>query len=99
MIGRATYGNPWVLKEIVEHFKGKEFAGPKTLLEKIPTIKKQIELACAFKGERVGMIEMRKHLANYITGIPNAASLRFDLVRVSTKQEALNLLEKITSEL
>ncbi len=99
MIGRATYGNPWILKEIVEHFKGNTFKGPQTLLEKIPTVKKQIELACAFKGERIGMIEMRKHLANYITGIPNAAHFRFDLVRVNTKKEALDLLDKITREL
>ena len=42
---------------------------------------------------------MRKHLANYITGIPNAAHFRFDLVRVSTQKEALDLLDKIAREL
>ena len=99
MIGRATYGNPWILKEIVEHFKGNKFKGPQTLIEKIPTIKHQIKLACEFKGEKVGMLEMRKHLANYIKDIPNAAHYRFDLVRVSTIQDALDKLDEIANNL
>ena len=99
MIGRGTYGNPWLLKEIIEHFKGKHFRGPKDLLSKIPTIKHQIKLACEFKGERVGMLEMRKHLANYIKDIPGASQYRFDLVRVSTEQDALNILNEISEKL
>ena len=98
MIGRATYGNPWILKEIVEHFKGNKFTGPKKLIEKIPTIKHQISLACEFKGERVGMLEMRKHLANYIKDIPGASKNRFDLVRVSTEQDALDILNEISEK-
>ncbi len=99
MIGRATYGNPWIMKEIVEHFKGNKFVGPKNLIDKIPTIKHQISLACEFKGERVGMLEMRKHLANYIKDIPGASKYRFDLVRVSTEQDALDILNEISKNL
>ena len=99
MIGRATYGNPWILKEIIEHFKGNQYEGPKDLISKIPTIKHQIKLACQFKGERVGMLEMRKHLANYIKDIPGASKYRFDLVRVSTEQDALNILKEISEQL
>lgn len=95
MIGRATYGNPWVMKEIADGFKGISFHGPKTFQEKLPTIKEQLKLAVDFKGERVGMIEMRKHLANYIKDFSNASKYRFDLVRVETLQDALNILSEI----
>jgi len=95
MIGRATYGNPWVMKEIAEGFKGNKYIGPKTFHEKLPTIKEQLKLAVDFKGERVGMLEMRKHLANYIKDFPNASKYRFDLVRVETIQDAMNILNEI----
>ncbi len=99
MIGRATYGNPWVMKEIVEGFKGNTYNGPKTFLEKLPTIYNQLRLAVDFKGERVGILEMRKHLANYIKDFPGASKYRFELVRVNTEQEAVNILEEIKKSL
>jgi len=99
MIGRATYGNPWFMAEVEAFFNGTEFTPPTTLAEKLPMIIKQCELACEFKGERVGMMEMRKHLANYIHGIPNAAKYRFELVRVDTKQQAIDSLNRIIEEI
>jgi nifR3 family TIM-barrel protein len=98
MIGRATYGNPWFMAEVEAHFQGTEYTPPKTLSDKLPMIIKQCELACEFKGERVGMMEMRKHLANYIYGIPNAAKYRFELVRVETMQQAIDALNRIIEE-
>ncbi len=99
MIGRATYGNPWVMREIVEGFKGNHIQSPKTFLEKLPTIKQQIQLAINFKGEKIGMLEMRKHLANYIKDFPQASQYRFQLVRVNSQQEALNILTEIQEKL
>ncbi len=98
MIGRATYGNPWFMAEVEAYFNGTEYHPPKTLAEKLPMIMKQCELACEYKGERVGMMEMRKHLANYVHSIPNAGKYRFELVRVETKEQAYDALNKIIEE-
>jgi tRNA-dihydrouridine synthase B len=98
MIGRATYGNPWFMAEVEAYFKGETYESPKTLAEMLPMVIEQCELACEFKGEKVGMMEMRKHLANYIHSIPNAAKYRFELVRVETKQQAIDSLKRIIEE-
>ncbi len=95
MIGRGTYGNPWIMKEVQAYFDGKEYKGPTTLEEKLPTILRQAKLACEFKGEKKGIIEMRKHLSNYIHGFKNASKYRFRLVRVNT----LNEIEEIFNEI
>jgi len=95
MVGRATFGNPWVMEEISAYMNGREYTPPKTFQEKLPLILKQIELACEFKGEDRAMIEMRKHLGNYVGGFQNASKYRFDLVRVKSKQEAIDLLQEI----
>lgn len=95
MVGRATYGNPWLMGEIQSYFEGTEFTRPQTFEEKIPMIIKQCELATEFKGERVGMLEMRKHLANYIHGVRGASQFRFRLVRVETLDDAKQILEEV----
>jgi tRNA-dihydrouridine synthase B len=95
MVGRATFGNPWIMAEISHFLQGKEYTPPKNFQEKLPMILKQLELACEFKGEDRGILEMRKHLGNYVGGFKNASKYRFDLVRVSSKQEAIDILHEI----
>jgi tRNA-dihydrouridine synthase B len=95
MIGRATYGNPWIMKEVQAYFDGIEFKGPQTLEEKLPTIMRQCKLASEFKGEKRGVIEMRKHLSNYIHGFKNASKFRFRLVRVNTVKDIEEIFEEI----
>lgn len=92
MVGRATFGNPWVMAEIAAAFDGKPFTAP-TWSEKLPWIKRHAELSCEFKGEKWGMLEMRKHLAWYIRGIPNASEMRAKLIRVETLKEGFEVLE------
>ena len=95
MVGRATFGNPWVMAEISAFLNGEEYTSPQTFQEKLPMILTQLELACEFKGEDIAMLEMRKHLGNYVGGFTNASKYRFDLVRVKSKQEAIDILNEI----
>lgn len=95
MVGRATFGNPWVMAEISAFLNGEEYISPQTFQEKLPMILTQLELACEFKGEDIAMLEMRKHLGNYVGGFTNASKYRFDLVRVKSKQEAIDILNEI----
>ncbi|MEK7524165.1 MAG: tRNA-dihydrouridine synthase [Patescibacteria group bacterium] len=92
MVGRGTFGNPWIFCEILAAFAGKPYQAP-TLLEKLPTIARHLELSCQFKGEKWGILEMRKHLAWYIRGIPHASELRCKLVTVTSQKETMAILE------
>ena len=77
--------------DVVAAFNGKPYTPP-TLEEKIPWIIRHIQLSCDFKGEQWGMVEMRKHLAWYIKGIPHASEYRQKLITVSKKDEAVEVL-------
>ncbi len=93
MVGRGTFGNPWVMREICDALAGKEIPVlPKTFLEKLPMILEHCEISVAVKGERLGMLEMRRHLSSYVKGFDGASDLRGKLVRVETLSEAKSLL-------
>ena len=91
MIGRAAVMNPWIFREIENRLVGKTSRTPQTLTAKIPIILRHTELMVQEKGEKRGMLEMRKFLANYVRAEPGAKKLRAKLVRV----EKLAELEKI----
>lgn len=114
MVGRGTFGNPWVMKDIEEAFKKSQILNPKSEIgkrpkdqnnkdsrptierlsfeEKIPLILQHCELAVEVKGERRGMLEMRRHLASYVKGIDGASELRAKLVRVEKLEEVKGIL-------
>lgn len=101
MVGRGTFGNPWVMRDIVRalhvgacdsHAPTSSTVGTMTFAEKIPMILEHCELAVRVKGERRGMLEMRRHLSSYIKGFDGAAALRSKLVRVESLAEAKFLL-------
>lgn len=94
MVGRATFGNPWVLCEIAAAFANTPFTSP-TFQEKLELISRHIDLACAFKGEKWGMLEMRKHLAWYIRGIPHASAFRQKLVVASSRCEVFDIFREL----
>ncbi len=94
MVGRGTMGNPWLLKEIRDALsKQSESVTPITLQEKIPFILRHCELAVRHKGERRGIVEMRRHFAGYVKGFDGAKEMRMRLMTA----ESLNDVEGILS--
>lgn len=92
MVGRGTVGNPWLMAALAAHIEGRPYTFPTTLAERLPVILKHAALACATKGEAVGMREMRKYLAGYVRGEPGARELRSRLVVVETYAAAEEML-------
>ncbi|UPA22244.1 tRNA dihydrouridine synthase DusB [Candidatus Peribacteria bacterium] len=96
MVGRGTFGNPWVMRDIVDALtlgKGSaDSSAPRTFEEKIPMILEHCELAVKIKGEQKGMLEMRRHLASYVKGFDGASDMRQKLVRVETFAGAKEIL-------
>jgi tRNA-dihydrouridine synthase B len=95
MIGRGALGNPWIFSEIFAWLDGKQWS-PLLLREKLPWIFRHAELLVETKGERVGMLEMRKHLASAIKGIPGASELRQRCVRVEKLCDVKEILDEIS---
>jgi len=98
MVGRATYGNPWIMAEIAASFKNKKYTPPSEIKEKISVILKHAKLNTEAKGEKYGVLEMRKHLAAYIKGFTKASKYRGKLVMVTTFKEIEEILGEIASE-
>lgn len=95
MVGRGTFGNPWVMREVSDalRIENEGIVSPHiTFQEKIPFILEHCELAVLIKGEQRGMLEMRRHLSSYVKGFDGASQMRQKLVRVETLSEAREIL-------
>ena len=97
MIGRAAIGYPWIFREI-KHFldTGQHLAAP-SIEERVAACKKHLDGSMAWKGERLGILEMRRHYANYLKGFPNIKEFRARLVISLDKNELYEILEEVNA--
>lgn len=87
MIGRASLGNPWIFKEIIEYLETGKKIDKISLQEKLNTILRHIEMEVKLKGEIVAVKEMRKHIIWYIKGMENNAKIKEKISTIKTKNE------------
>ena len=95
MIGRAAIGYPWIFKEIKHYFATGELLPPPTIADRVEAVRLHLEGSVEWKGERHGILEMRRHYANYFKGVPNFKEYRKQLVTIDSYeglQEQLNLI-------
>ncbi len=98
MIGRASIGNPWFFNQIKHFIKtGEELALP-TISERVEVVKKHFSMSLEWKGEHEGIVEMRRHYANYFKGIPDFKPYRMKLVTSLDSEEIFNTLSEIKHE-
>jgi tRNA-dihydrouridine synthase B len=76
MVGRGAMGNPWIFREIKHYFATGNKLSPPTNQEKLDIMQRHLTLAIEFYGERLGILEMRKHFAWYLKGLPHSASVK-----------------------
>jgi tRNA-dihydrouridine synthase B len=97
MIGRAAIGYPWIFNEIKHYFKTGEHLPKPTIKNRVEVCKTHLQKSVEWKGEKLGLLEMRNHYANYFKGIPNFKETRTKLVTLDTSLAVLELLENISS--
>lgn len=97
MIGRAAIGNPWVFREIKHFLKTGETMAAPTLEDRVEAVKTHLERSIEWKGERLGILEMRRHYANYFKGVPHFKDTRVKLVTLDDAQELFAVLDEIPS--
>ena len=100
MIGRAAIGAPWFFREVKHFFATGERLAPPTMAERVEAAREHFERSCAWKGDRLGVVEMRRHYANYFKGIDHFREHRLELVTLEdpdalrAKLDALARLER-----
>ena len=97
MIGRAAIGNPWVFNEIKHYMKTGEHRAPPSIEDRAAAAKEHLVRSLEWKGERLGIVEMRRHYANYFKGIPHFKETRMQLVTNDKVDELLDILDGIAS--
>jgi tRNA-dihydrouridine synthase len=95
MVARAVYGNPWIFKEIKHYLKTGELIPPPHLQERIRIARIQLHKSCEWKGERRGVIELRKHWADYFKGYPHFKPFRQKMMELESLDEVNLLLNEI----
>ena len=98
MIGRASIGSPWVFNEIKHYVKTGDHLAPPNMAERIEAVNMHFESSLDWKGERLGIVEMRRHYANYFKGIPDFKKHRLDLVTFDTADEIRDKLKFIADQ-
>ena len=97
MIGRAAIGNPWIFNEIKHYFCTGEKLEKPNIKEKIKICKQHLIHSIDWKGENLGIAEMKRHYPNYFRGIPNFKPFRIKLVTSENLNEILDTLDKIST--
>ena len=95
MIGRAAIGYPWIFREVKHFLKTGQHLPPSTFEERLSVCRTHFEKSVAWKGDKVGVFEMRRHYAQYFRGLPDFKPWRTQLVNAGTPEEVYNLLEQI----
>ncbi len=95
MIGRATYGRPWIFKEIKHYLETGELMPTLNVIQRVDLAKEHLSKSLEIKGGRTGILEMRRHFTSYFKGIPHFKETRLKLVTLNEPEELFSLLDEI----
>ena len=95
MIGRASRGNPWIFRQLVEYDKTGKLLEKPDVEELKSMILRHARLQLQYKGEYTGIREMRKHVAWYTAGYPHSAAIRRRVNEIETIEQLEEMLESI----
>ncbi len=95
MIGRASIGNPWFFREVKEFIKHNRVLNYPSIQERVDVANEHLDLSIKWKGEKIGINEMKRHYANYFRGINHVKEIRNKLTQSNDLMEIKELLESI----
>jgi tRNA-dihydrouridine synthase B len=97
MIGRAAIGYPWIFNEIKHYFKTGEHLPEPTMKDRIEAARNHLIWSMEWKGERVGIFEMRRHYTNYFKGIHGFKEYKQRLVTTDGAMALMDVFEEIAA--
>lgn len=92
MIGRASLGNPWIFKNIIEGIDDEKYSYLLSKEERLNIMIKHINLAIEEKGEYIGIREMRKHISGYTKNLPNSSEFREKMNRIENIDDLIKFI-------
>ncbi len=94
MIGRGAVLNPWIFRQAKHYRATGEMLPEPTLEERIHLLIEHLRLSVRYKGERRGVVELRKHYSGYLRGIPHISKIRMDLMEFTELEPLVEYLRK-----
>ncbi len=98
MIGRASIGNPWIFREVKHFLNTGQVLGPPSIEERVQAVKQHLRHSIEWKGEKLGILEMRPHYTNYFKGMAHIKDFRAQLVRESDPQVIYEVLDRLNEQ-
>ena len=95
MIGRAAIGYPWIFNEVKHYLTTGELLPPPAIEQRVAVIRQHLHKSVEWKGEVLGVLEMRRHYANYLKGYPGIKEYRQKLVNLNSVAEINDVLEEV----
>lgn len=95
MVGRASFGHPWIFREMRHYLDTGELLPPLSVAERVSLAKRHLALSIELKGESRGVFEMRRHLSCYFKGLPDFKETRIRLVTTTDVSELYDTLDFI----
>jgi tRNA-dihydrouridine synthase B len=92
MIGRSAIGDPWIFKQIKEYLQSGKASPAPGISERIKVCREHLKLSVDAKGERTGILEMRKHFIGYFKGIKNFKPFRISLLQAENMEATEKVL-------
>ncbi|MET2986022.1 tRNA dihydrouridine synthase DusB [Aureibaculum conchae] len=95
MIGRATIGYPWFFAAVKHFFNTGEHLPPPTMSERVEVARRHLQMAIDWKGERLGIVETRRHYTNYFKGIPHFKEYRLKMVTTDDAEGVFAVFDEV----
>lgn len=95
MIGRAAIGAPWIFQQVKHYLNTGEILPDPSIEEKMEACKQHLKDSVVWKGEKLGVLEMRRHYASYLRALPNIKEIRHQIVQSLDAQEILDILDGV----
>ena len=99
MVGRASFGDPWVFAEVSDAMNNREFAGRPNLSERVDVAVRQFQLAYEDKGEHIACLEARKHFAWYLRGVSHSNYYKEQISSIKTMEDIERIAQGIKRDL
>jgi tRNA-dihydrouridine synthase B len=98
MIGRAAIGKPWIFRDIRHYLQTGEKLPEPGLQERMNWAREHFSKSVQYKGERVGILEMRRHFSNYFKGLPHFKEIRLRLLTSLDVNQIVKILDEIETK-
>jgi tRNA-dihydrouridine synthase B len=95
MIGRASIGYPWIFREVKHYLETGEILALPTTAERVEAARQHLRYSMEWKGQKLGILEMRRHYTNYFRGFENIKNYRMQLVSTDVPAELFAILDEI----